>query len=447
MSSQDSLFERSEFERTKIRAEASSGAGLPRLRYAVRNQYIMRSGTIDELLPADHPARSIWEFVCGLDVSPLLSQIEAVEGHVGRSATDPRILLTLWLYATVEGVGSARALDRLCESHAAYQWIAGDVSLNYHTLSDFRTRHETFLDQMLTNSVATLMHAGVVELQQVAQDGMRARASAGNGSFRRQQKLEDCLRQAQQQVAASKAELEADPAAGSVRERAARERAAAERVARVEQALEELEKLAAAKPPNEREKTKVSTTDPQARIMKMGDGGFRPAYNVQFAVDTPTQVVVGVDVTTRGTDKGEMLRMHQQVRGRYGRTPRRWLADGDFAVRAEIEQLHAAGTIAYTPPKKPHNLKRELDAPRPDDSAVLQEWRQRMGTPEGQAVYRQRASSVECVNAHARNRNLRQFTVRGLAKVRAVALWQALAQNIMRTLRLLPLTEAQMRAT
>jgi transposase len=447
MSSQDSLFDRSEFERTNIPVEANAAGGTPRLRCAVRDQYILRPGTIDELLPADHRARSIWKFVCGLDLSPLLSQIEAVEGHVGRSATDPRILLTLWLYATIEGVGSARALDRLCETHAAYQWIAGGVSLNYHTLSDFRTRHETFLDQMLTNSVATLMHAGVVELQQVAQDGMRVRASAGQSSFRRQQKLEDCRRQAQRQVVALKAELEADPAAGSARERAARERAAAEQAARVEQALEELAKLAAAKTPKEREKTKVSTTDPQARTMKMGDGGFRPAYNVQFAVDTTTQVIVGVDVTTRGTDKGEMLRMHQQIHERYQRRPQRWLADGDFAVRADIEQLHAVGTIAYTPPKRPHNLKRELDAPRPDDSPVLEEWRQRMGTPEAQAIYRQRASSVECVNAHARNRNLKQFTVRGLVKVRAVALWQALAQNVLRTLALLPQTAAQTPAT
>src|ERR1700753_2113620 len=116
---------------------------MPRLRHAVRGQYILRPGTIDELLAADHQARAIWKFVCGLDMAPLLSRIEAVDGHVGRAATDPRILLTLWLYATIEGVGSARALDRLCESHAAYQWIAGGVSLNYHTLSDFRTPHDT----------------------------------------------------------------------------------------------------------------------------------------------------------------------------------------------------------------------------------------------------------------------------------------------------------------
>ena len=447
MSSQNSLFDRSEFERCSSPAAADHAGGVPRLRYAVRDQYVMRSGTIDELIAVEHRARSIWAFVCRLDLSPLLSQIDAVEGEVGRAATDPRILLTLWLYATIEGVGSARALDRLCATHAEYQWIAGGVSLNYHTLSDFRTRHGTFLDQLLTNSVAMLMHAGVVELKQVAQDGMRVRASAGQSSFRREPKLQDCLRQAREQVDALKAELDADPAVGNARQRAARERAATERVARVEQALKELAKLAAAKPPKEQEKTKVSTTDSETRIMKMGDGGFRPAYNVQFAVDTPTQVIAGVDVTTRGTDKGEMLRMHEQVRKRYDRTPQRWLADGDFGVRADIEQLHAAGTIAYTPPKKPHNLKRELDAPRPDDSAVLQEWRRRMGTPEAQVIYRQRASSVECVNAHARNRNLKQFMVRGLAKVRAIALWYAIAQNVMRILSLLPSTIVQTPAT
>jgi len=438
MTSQQPLFDRSEFVPSEVPADEGMPIGKPRLRCASRDQVIMHCEALDDLIPAEHVARSIWAYVSQLDLSPLLTQIKAVEGHEGRSMTDPRILLALWLYAIVEGIGSARELARLCEVHAVYKWIAGGVSLNYHTLADFRALQGTLLDKLLTQSVATLMSAGVVELQRVAQDGMRVRANAGGNTFRRRPKLENCLAEAQEQVQRLKAEMDGDPAACRKRVQAARQRAAEERAAKVAQALEELEKIEAKKPAAKRDSARASTTDPEARFMKMADGGFRPAFNVQYATDTKTQLVVGVDLTNVGSDKGEMGRMHEQIQKRYGCVPDEYLADGDFTVGADIETLDAAGTTVYTPTRKSKNPKQPPEAPRLGESDVLTAWRQRMATPEAQLIYRDRAASAECVNAHARNRGLRQFPVRGSTKARAVALLYALAHNVMRTIRLCP---------
>ena len=192
------LFDKSEFVPEPAAAEPTK-KGVPRLRRAVRDQIVMHWEAVDDLIPEDHRARMVWAYVEGLDLSPLLEKFEAVEGAVGRAGTDPRILLTLWLYATIEGVGSARELDRLCELHAAYKWICGGVSLNYHTLADFRVQHEAFLDNLLTHSVAALLKSGVVELKRVAHDGLRVRAAAGSSSFHRRPTLERHLEEARQQ--------------------------------------------------------------------------------------------------------------------------------------------------------------------------------------------------------------------------------------------------------
>jgi len=438
MSSQQPLFDPTDFTGPVPLDEEAKPVGKARLRCATRDQVVMHCEALDDLIPEEHVARSIWIYVSKLDLSPLLQQVKAVEGHEGRCTTDPRILLALWLYATVEGVGSARELDRLCKLHADYKWIAGGVSLNYPTLADFRTAHPELLDQFLTRSVATLMHAGVVDLKRVAQDGMRVRASAGRSSFRRRPTLERCLTDAREQVRQLKAEVEADPAACRGRRQAARKRAAEERAARVTKALDELEKIEAKKPAKKRESARASTTDPEARSMKMANGGFSPAYNIQFVTDTKTQVIAGVDVTNVGSDKGEMGRMHEQLQRRHGRVPEDYLADGDFTVAADIESLNAAGTAVYTPVRKLPNSNEPPSATREGDSPAMAEWRERMQSAGAQLVYRERAASAECVNAHARNRGLQQFRVRGRQKVLTVALWYALAQNVMRTIRLCP---------
>ena len=366
--------------------------------------------------------------------------IRSVEGGAGRDAADPRILLALWLYATLEGVGSARQVARLCEDHVAYQWICGGVSMNHHTLSDFRVAHPEFLDHVLTQSVATLMHEGLVTLDRVAQDGMRVRASAGAASFRRRPTLEECQAEAKEQVDALAHELEEDPASSNRRQDAARRRAARERSERVGQALAELAEIESKKKEEEEKaRARASTTDPESRVMKMGDGGFRPAHNVQFATDTQSQVIAGVDVVNAGSDQGQMPPMVEQLEERYNKTPGEFLVDGGFAKHEDIEIVSTAeaGTTVYAPvPKPKKDSDRDPHQPLPGDSPTIAQWRVRMGTPEAKEIYKDRASTAECVNAISRNRGLRQFLVRGLRKVRAVVLWFAIAHNLMRAVAL-----------
>src|SRR6266849_5681390 len=323
----------------KAPADGTVAGCTPRLLRAQRDQIVMRNLPLDALLPEDHRARIVWEYVQGLDLTPVYQRILAIEGGKGRPATDPRILLALWLYATVEGVGSARALDGLCQEHVAYQWLAGDVPMNYHTLADFRTAHPEFLDELLTKSVATLMEQDLVDLNRVAQDGMRVRASAGASSFRRRPTLEHCLEQAQEQVARLRAEVETDPAKAHEQQYQAHVRAARERSERVQQALNRLPELEAKKKPDEKDKARASTTDPEATVMKMADGGFRPAYNVQFSTATHSQIIVGVEVTTSGSDQGEMPPMVEQIQDRYQRAPTEYLVDGGFVVHEDIEEV------------------------------------------------------------------------------------------------------------
>jgi transposase len=283
-------------ESAAVTESSASAEPAPRVLVAERNQIELRPVDLEGTISLDHPARNVWSFVEGLDLSALYRDIGSVEGRAGRAAIDPKILMALWLYATVDGVGSAREIERLTQAHDAYRWICGGVDVNHHTLSDFRCACSEVLEELLTHSVAVLLEQGLVKLERVAQDGMRVRASAGAASFRRRSTLERCLEEAQAQVEALKGEIEADPDAGNRRRRAARERAALERQERVAQALDQLaqveeqkKKKPVAKKENEseeqykkRSEPRASSTDAEARVMKMADGGFRPAYNVQF---------------------------------------------------------------------------------------------------------------------------------------------------------------------
>ena len=419
-------------------AEPPTLSGRPRLRTANREQIVFRTAALDELIPPDNSARVVWDYVEGLDLSPLYDAIKAVQGHPGRPPIDPKILVALWLYATIEGVGSARQLDELCRTHDAYRWILGDVSINYHTLSDFRTAHVELLDRLLTQSVAVLMAEGLVELNRVAQDGMRVRASAGAASFRRRPTLEEALAEAEAQLQALRAELEDDPAVGNRRQQQARERAARERAQRIRGALDRLPELEAKKKPEDREKARCSTTDPDATVMKMGDGGFRPAYNVQFSTATDSQIIVGVDVVTAGSDAGQMAPMVEQIEARYDQTPQEVLVDGGFAQHDQIDAVSApeVGCTVFAPVPAPKDRRVDRHAPKPGDSPAVAAWRSRMASVEAKTTYKERAATAECVNAQARNRGLIQLRVRGRLKAKAIALWYALAHNLMRAMNL-----------
>ena len=421
-----------------------SDAGLARVQRPERMQIEWQPIALDQMVPGDHRVRVVWRYVESLDLSPLYAKIRAVEGRAGRDAVDPRILLALWMFATIEGVSSARQLDRLCERDVAYLWICGSVGVNYHLLSDFRSAHGEFLDQLLTKTIATLLHQGLVTLELAAQDGMRVRANAGSSSFRREPTLKKCLEQARQQVEKLNAEREqeANPDTSHARREAASQRAAAEREQRIEQALQELAQLQAQREQRKAgsgEEARASTTDPEARNMKMACGGYRPAYNVQLATTGGTRLIVGVDVTNSGSDRGQMAPMHEQIRERYGKVPGQYLVDCGFNTKDDITQLEQHSTRVYAPPYQEESTKAKgLDpyARKRHDNDETFAARQRMGTAEGQALYKQRPSIAEYANAEFRNRGLQQFRVRGLAKVRVIALWHAVTFNLLRMMNL-----------
>jgi transposase len=418
----------------KERDGKGAGEGGVRIVEAERQQVELRVFHLDGTIPGDHPVRAIWAFVEGVDLSGFYEDSKSVEGRAGRPAIDRRILLALWLYGTIEGVGSARALDRLSKEHVVYQWICGGVGVNYHTLADFRVRHEEAMDDLLTQSVASLMSEGLVELKRVAQDGMKVRASAGASSFRRKKTLRECMKQAKEQVRTLRRELEEDPGAATRREQAARERAARDRADRVKKALERARELEKEKPKKkDKEAVRASTTDPQARVMKMGDGGWRPAYNVQLATDTPSQIIVGVEVTNQGNDQGQIEPMIDQLQERYEVAPAETLVDGGYTAHADLEAV-AGRTTVYAPVPKPRDPGIDPHRPKATDSPVIAEWRKRMKTARAKRIYKERAATAECVNAQARNRGLIRVLVRGIEKVRAVALLYALGHNLKRML-------------
>lgn len=437
-------------ESAAVTQSSATAEAAPRVLLAERNQIELRAVDLDATIGLDHPARNVWAFVERMDLSALYGAIGSVEGRAGRAAIDPKILLALWLYATVDGVGSAREIERLTEAHDAYRWICGGVNVNHHTLSDFRCAPVELLDEWLTHSVAVLMEQDLVKLERVAQDGMRVRASAGAASFRRRSTLERCLEEARTQVQALKGEIEADPDTSNRGRRAARERAAVERQQRVAQALEQLaqveeqkKKKPVAKKQNEteehyakRSEPRASSTDSEARVMKMADGGYRPAYNVQFSTATDSQIIVGVDVSNIGSDQGQLSPMLDQVERRYGERPAQCLVDGGYASHDDIEDAHRLGTWVYAPVPKPKDPSRDPHVALLNDSEVIALWRERMGSDEAKEIYKQRAATAECVNAIARGRGLTQLLVRGLNKVKAVALWYALAHNLTRAVTL-----------
>jgi transposase len=410
-----------------------------RLRQAERAQIAWGRIDLDAMLPADHPARAIWAVVERLDLSALYAQIAARDEVAGAPAIDPAILLALWVYATSEGEGSAREIWRLSQLHDAYRWLCGGVEVGYHTLSDCRSQQGAVLDALITQVLALLMQQELVDLTRVAQDGTRVRASAGAASFRRAPTLQALMTEARAHLEAVTREA-ADPAL-SARRAAARQRGAAQRLARLEAALAQLpEVLETKQRSGAKDATvRVSTTDPEARVMKMGDGGFRPAFNVQFATTgDAARVIVGVAVTNRGSDAGQSTPMLEQIEARTGVRPAEMLVDGGYAQHEAIEHAAKQEVTLYAPVPKPRaGDLRDPHAPHPRDSAAVAAWRERMGTDEAKAIYKQRAATAETVNADAKaHRGLDRLTVRGRDKVLGSAALFALTYNILRLITL-----------
>jgi transposase len=404
----------------------------------------------DDLVAAGHPVRMVMALVERLDLARFAEPIKARAGVAGRDATDPRLLVGLWLYGCIRGIGSARELARRCEESAAFRWLCGGVGVNHRLLSDFRVDHAAALDELFTQVIASLVDKGLVSVSRVSQDGVRVRVSAGAGSFRREERLQKLLRESKQHVEELRRQLEnpETSAALSAKQRAARQRAAKEKQQRLEQAIAQLPELkrkqseAAQKagPGKHGQKIRdteprVSTSDAEARRMKMPNGGFNPACNVQLATDTASRAILGVAVSHEGSDSAGLSQpLREQVEQRSGGKVEQHLLDGGYLRIADLEQAHQQGVELFVPPKparNPQRRGRELE-PKLGDSAALLAWKRRMASAEGKEIYRQRAATSETVNADLRSyRGLTPLTVRGLAKAKCVALWCALAYNVM----------------
>ena len=399
----------------------------------MRNQVELRASSLDDALPDEHRARVIWDALEDLDLSGFYEDVGSREGSAGRPAIDPRILVALWLYATCEGVGSARELERLCSMHAAYRWLCGGVSVNHHTLSDVRVGHEKALDELMTQILGALMSDGLLRLRRVAQDGMRVRGHAGAASYRRGASLKECLREAKKQVQAVKKQLGSESGRALERHQAAKQRAAKEREARVKKALRKLEQLNEGKSKTAAAETRVSTTDPECRVMKMADGGWRPAWNVQLATDVESRTIVGVRVIDKGNDQGQIEPMLAEIGRRTEKLPNELLVDGGFAKLESIERAADVGVAVFAPPQQACRQDVDPTKPKESDGPGVALWRRRMGTERGKAIYEDRATIAERTNADLRTwRGLDKISVRGASKVLCLALWSALAFNLMR---------------
>lgn len=444
------LPERSAETKLEAGGKTEEAQGPLRLRQPQRQQLLLVPQCVDDLVAADHPVRMVVAVVERLEVEEFCEPIQARVGTVGRDATDPRLLISLWLYACIRGIGSARELARRCAESTPFLWLCGGVSVNHRLLSDFRTDHGKALDHLLTQVIASLVEKGLVKVSRISQDGVRVRVGAGSASFRREERLHQLLEEAKQHVEELRRQVEAPE--GIAKEKAkkvkAEKRRAEEKQKRLQQAITQLPELKKRQEEAARragqgkcgdkirnKELRVSTTDAEARVMKMPNGGFNPAVNVQIATDTESRAIVGIEVSHEGTDTaGLVAPMREQVEERTGKTVEEQLVDGGYLRMQEIEDAHKDEVKLYVPPKPAKNQQnrgQELEIKRGDSEAV-QEWKKRMGSEEGKEIYKQRAATSETVNADLRSyRGLTQILVRGLAKSQCVALWCALAYNVM----------------
>jgi len=321
-------------------APAGRVQGVPRLKAVDRSQLMLRPVDVEQLIEEDHPARAIWAFTGRMDWSRFLASIQAVEGVAGREAWDPRLLASLWIYAYSRGIGSAREVARRCGYDPGFQWLTGLQEVNYHTLADFRVGYQRELDELFAQALGLLSAEGLITLERVMHDGTKIKACAGADSFRREERIRAHLEAARGQVA-TMGDPRAEP---SARQRAARQRAQRERTQRLEQALEELEKIREAKAGSEaKAQSRVSQSDPEARVMKQGDGGFAPSYNAQISTDAAHGLIVGVGVTQCGSDYGELVGAVERVEQSTGQKPKQVVADGGFTSRENVVSLDEKG--------------------------------------------------------------------------------------------------------
>ena len=398
---------------------------------------------LDSQLPDDHRARLVWAFVEGLDLREFYDRIKARDATAGRPATDPQVVLAVWLYATLEGIGSARAIDRLCQQHAAYRWLCGGAPINHDLLAEFRRQNAALLDRLLTQSVTGLIAEKLISLEELAIDGTKVRARAGRGSVCKQQRLESVERGVAERVATLKRELDTDPGGADRRRKQRALQAAEERAQRVKRAQDKLTALVQeqaarakthAKEEAEKGAPKVSVSDPEARLMGLADGTTAPAWNVRVA--TAGGFIVEIDPSDRRQDSGLAPPAVEKVAERCGRAPQRLLTDTTAMTQNDIVVLaerYPEMTVYSPPPPDRPNVKiaslRTRRWKRSHEPPAVMAWRVRMASEEGQEVYRRR-KLTERAHGIIKNRGMFRFLVHGRDRVRAVCLLQALALNL-----------------
>ena len=412
-------------------------SGKPRIIEPQRKQSEIRFEVPEDALPPSHTARVLWNLLGTLDLNAFSAGCGSIEGNAGRSMLSPRMLMTLWLYAISQAVGSAREIERLIGSDVAYRWIAGDLRVSHHKLSGFRVGHGAALNTLMTDILAALMNKGLLSLDVVAQDGTRTRAAASAPSFRTYGSLLECREQAALHLKAVLASAN-DPEYTRA-QHAARANGARKFQERVEAAIAtvvELQKKALPKA----DPARASTTDAEARRMKTGEGGYRPGYNFQYAVaGSPLggpRTIVGIQVTNLGTDMGSLEPMAEQIEERTGKHPGVLLADAGHAKHSDIAATRKRGIdVLVSVPSNARSIERlRQDGADPEVIA----WRERMETTEAKRIYRARAGLAELSNAHQKTHHgLAQVLVRGIEKVTCVVLLNAIGSNLLQNARYL----------
>ena len=496
-------------EKDKSCPVLSKGEQEPRVRRKEinRQQLLLRPVEVEKLVDLDHPVRAIWELVGQVDLGPFYAEIESVEGVAGRPVWDPRLLISLWIYAYKEGVSSAREVARLCEYHPAYQWLTGLEVVNYHTLADFRIRHKEALDQLFIEVLGVLSHEGLITLERVMHDGTKVKACASSKSFHRKATLQEHLRLAREQV-----EQMGEPESEELSQRVAkaRQRALRENQQRLEEALKELGQIEASRSKgSEKKKARASSTDPEARVMLQANGAYGPAYNVQISTDRKSKIIVGMGVTQTSADAAELEPAVERIEANLGQKPEQMVVDAGFTNQATMEsmtekQIDMIGSLPERSGVTPHRLeqlgvspefypqafeydgntdsyrcpagkvlgyetqeqkgatlryryrakasdcrgcefeakccpetKRGRSLVRSEATPEVVAFQAKMETPEAQAIYKQRAGVAEFPNAWIKDKiGLRQFRLRGLAKVTLESLWACLTYNICQWIRL-----------
>src|SRR6202521_4533949 len=301
----------------------------PLIRYVNRQEMSWRAVEVDRLISEDHRARAIWELVGRLNLSAFYRAIESSTEEGGRPAFDPQLLISLWVYAYSQGIGSAREVARRCEYDPAFQWLTGLQEVNYHTLADFRVERQKELDELFTQVLAALSKEGLITLEQVMQDGTKIKALASTRSYQREGTIREHLERARQRV-----EQMGDPRneEASPKVKQAQARARREQQERLESALQELQKLQERKK-GEKAKSaaRVSTSDPQARVMHHSDGGLSLSYNAQISADAANGLIVAVAVTQEANDSAQLLPAVDRIEERLEKKPQQMGADGGGA--------------------------------------------------------------------------------------------------------------------